>query len=123
MADGKDKKVKDLPYRGKKLAKGKVAELSVKDLEDLAEKFQGRNPHNKAIDALTIEDLQNLETVFGTIKSDLMIDAEDDGLPGVPTALDPDDWTITCCSCTPCCCCAAAEVDPFASSSTEALSA
>lgn len=119
-ADESNKKVKDLPFKGKAVANHKVADLTVKDLRDLEQKFQGRNPNNKKIDELDIEDLGNLEEVFGAIKQEAYVRAVKEGIPGVPTELDPEDWSISCCSCTPCCCCAAAEVDPFASSSTEA---
>lgn len=126
MPNGRDeeKKVKDLPLgKSKGLANKKVQDLSVKDLRDLEHKFQGNNPRNAKVDALSVEDLANLERVFQDYKQAALDRAMKEGPPGVPTPEDPEDWTVSCCSCTPCCCCAAAEVDPFASNATEARSA
>lgn len=126
MPNGKDdaKKVKDLDLgRAKGKANSKVQDLSVKDLRDLEQKFKGNNPRNAKVDSLSVEDLANLEEVFQDYKASALERARKEGPPGVPTEMDPDDWTVSCCSCTPCCCCAAAEVDPFASSATEARSA
>ena len=126
MPNGKDeahKKVKDLPFKGKAVANAKVADLTVQDLRDLEKKFKGEMPANKKLDSLTMEDYDNIEEVFGAVKREAFQRALREGPPGVPTEMDPDDWSISCCSCTPCCCCAAAEVDPFASSVTEARSA
>ncbi len=125
MPNGQDdqKKVKDLDLgKSKGLANQKVQDLSVKDLRDLEQKFQGRNPNNKKVDALSVEDLGNLERVFQDYKQAALERAIREGPPGVPTEMDPEDWTVSCCSCTPCCCCAAAEIDPVASSATEARS-
>lgn len=124
-ADAPGRKIKEIKDLGKARDKAnpKVRELSVKDLRDLESKFQGRDPKNSRVDALEIDDLNNLEEVFRDYKNAAFQRARAEGLPGVPTAEDPEDWTVSCCSCTPCCCCAAAEVDPFASSATEQRSA
>jgi hypothetical protein len=99
------------PHLGR--ATPKVRELTVQDLEDLETKFKGEDPGNPKVAELTLEDLQSLEEAFQGLRQDAARRAEREGLPG-PIPGEPDDWTITCCSCTPCCCCAAAEVDPFA---------
>jgi hypothetical protein len=96
-------------------ANPKVKDLSVKDLRDLEQKFKGRDPRNPKVEALQLEDLRNLEDVFQDFKERAYQRGQREGLPGVPTAAEPEDWSVSCCCCTPCCCCAAAEVDPFAS--------
>jgi len=91
----------------------KVRELTVADLEDLETKFKGQDPRNPKVAELSLEDLQSLEETFQGMRQDAARRAQQEGIPG-PTPEEPDDWSISCCSCTPCCCCAAAEVDPFA---------
>jgi len=90
-----------------------VRELTVQDLHDLETKFKGEATGNATVEALTVDDLQSLENVFQAQRQDAAKRAQREGAPG-PTEAEPIDWSISCCSCTPCCCCAAAEVDPFA---------
>jgi hypothetical protein len=97
-----------------KNATPKVRELTVGDLDDLATKFKGHDPGNPKVAALNLQDLQSLEASFQGLRQEAARRAQHEGVPGEPTPADPEDWSISCCSCTPCCCCAAAEVDPFA---------
>lgn len=83
----------------------KVAQLTVKDLNDLASEFNGIPTGNPKIKEFTLEDLQDLEGVFFEYKVAVMRQVQ----PGQGIA--GEEWRVSCCCCTPCCCCAAADVE------------
>ena len=88
----------------------RVADLSVKDLNDLAQEFQGVRSRNPNVARLTIQDMQDLEGVFMEYKLDAARQLQAQAsAQGVVSA----EWSISCCCCTPCCSCAAAEMEPI----------
>jgi hypothetical protein len=88
-----------------------VANLTVYDLQDLAARFQGVESSNPKIAQLSIQDLQDLEGIFYDYKMNTSKE-----LTAMASAQGEvsAEWSVSCCSCTPCCCCAAAEVNPVA---------
>jgi hypothetical protein len=105
----------DMPADVAGKATAKVADLTIADLNDLAERAAGTPVDNRDLDGLTADDIRSLEEVFEGAK--LAAAGQFKGL-GIAEGGEPlegeifDNWS--CCCCTPCCCCAAAEVDPFA---------
>jgi hypothetical protein len=85
----------------------KIAELTVEDLEDLASEFAGLDSGNSKVKDLTVEDIQDLEGVFFQFRAGALQKAA----TGDAGELE---WSISCCSCTPCCCCAAVDVEASA---------
>lgn len=90
-------------------ASPRVAELTVRDLNDLAAAFQGVEVRNPRISKLSVQDIQNIEEVFGEYKMRQL-----QKISTTVSRVDELAIDISCCCCTPCCCCAATEVDPFA---------
>ncbi len=82
----------------------RIAELTVEDLEDLASEFSGLDSGNNKVKDLTVEDIQDLEGVFFQFRAGALQKAASGGDGTL-------EWSISCCSCTPCCCCAAADVE------------
>ena len=82
----------------------KIAELTVEDLEDLASEFSGLDSGNQRVKDLSVEDIQDLEGVFFQFRAGALQKAA----TGAEGELE---WSISCCSCTPCCCCAAVDVE------------
>jgi hypothetical protein len=108
----KIKQMRDIPKEARNKAPKKVQELTVRDLEDLALKFQGAPTQNAVIDKLEVTDLQALEDVFASYKS-----TKAEALQEISSVAEIADieafCTESCCCCTPCCCCAAAVADPI----------
>lgn len=103
-------RVQDMNLGGaKRLATRRAAQLSVKDLNDLAAEFSGVPTSNASIAALSLEDLNSLEAVFTEVKIQTAKAARDAAASGAGAP----DVNVSCCSCTPCCCCAAADTMPF----------
>jgi hypothetical protein len=103
-------KVKDMNLGpSKQLATRRAAELTVKDLNDLAAEFSGVPSSNPKLSELTLEDLNSLEAVFTDVKIQTATAAREAALSGAAAPA----WNVSCCSCTPCCCCAAADTEPF----------
>jgi len=92
-----------------KLATPRAADLSVKDLNDLAAEFSGVPSSNPKLGQLSLEDLNSLEAVF----TDAKIQAAKTVRQAAVSGAGAPDVSVSCCSCTPCCCCAAAETAPF----------
>jgi hypothetical protein len=85
----------------------KIAALTVGDLEDLAAEFSGEDSGNPKVKELTVDDIQDLEGIFFQFRVR--------ALQRAATADEAElEWSISCCSCTPCCCCAAADVEATA---------
>jgi len=87
----------------------KVADLTVRDLNDLAAQFSGIPTHNPKVAKLTIEDMQDIEGIFLEYKLSAAVGVADLVRGRAPSA----SVDVSCCCCTPCCCCAAAEVEPI----------
>jgi len=104
--------MRDIPEETRATATEKVAELTVRDLDDLAVKLAGVPTFNPTIDELNIEDLRSLEELFQSYRQ-----AKLERLQGIETVGSMEaieDWCeYSCCCCTPCCCCAAADVNPI----------
>jgi hypothetical protein len=88
-----------------------VQELTVDDLNRLAEVASGSAQAEGPLAELTTEDIRSLDDAFAKAK----LEAADQlggklGQQGVSEEIF-DNWS--CCCCTPCCCCASADVDPF----------
>ncbi len=82
-----------------------VADLTVQDLEDLADEFAGVPSHNPRVSELSLEDIQDIEAVFFDFK--LAAGKELGRLGGAGELASVD---VSCCCCTPCCCCAATDM-------------
>ena len=84
----------------------KIAELTVRDLNDLALEFSGVPSKNEVVSNLSLDDIQDIEGVFYQFKvaagRDLVKKAGKGGKAG---SVD-----VSCCCCTPCCCCAATDM-------------
>jgi hypothetical protein len=102
-------RVRDMNLRSGNLATSRAAELSVKDLNDLAAEFSGVQTNNPRLPELSLEDLNSLEAVFTDVKIQAAMAAREAALSGAAAP----DWTVTCCCCTPCCSCAATDTTPF----------
>ena len=92
----------------------RVQELTINDLENLAQVARGGGGAAGAVAELTPEDIRSLEDSFREAKLQAA-DALARRAKG--QSLSPEEeeifWNWSCCCCTPCCCCAAADVDPF----------
>ena len=88
-----------------------VREMTVADLRDFERKMAGVPQRNPVVQKLTIEDIQGVEYLFGSVKEAALsrIAVSTDNLGDLAADVD-----VSCCCCTPCCCCAAADTDPFA---------
>jgi len=87
----------------------RTADLTVKDLNDLAAEFSGVASNNPKLPGLSLEDLNSLESVFADVKiqtARATREASASGA-GAPEGNPP------CCCCTPCCCCAATDTAPI----------
>jgi len=108
----KIKQMRDIPKSARDKASKKVQELAVRDLEDLALKFQGVPTQNETIDRLEVKDLRDLEDVFSSYKN-----TKAEALQEISSVAEIENieafCTESCCCCTPCCCCAAADADPI----------
>lgn len=86
-----------------------VADLTVQDLEDLADEFSGVPSNNRKVAELSLEDIQEIEAVFFEFK--VAAGKELAGLGGAGELASVD---VSCCCCTPCCCCAATDMSETA---------
>jgi len=94
----------------------KILTLTDLDLQDLATKVSTGTSNNPKVNSLTIQELQGIEYIFkdyreqklATIASSIG-DAQSLGAQSDFGA----EWSVSCCSCTPCCCCAAVDMNPF----------
>jgi hypothetical protein len=84
----------------------RVAKLTVRDLNDLADQFAGIPSSNPVVGELTIEDMQDIEGVFLEFK----LNTARDLAQGQAELVSVD---VSCCCTCPCCCCAASDVDPI----------
>lgn len=113
-------KVAEMGFPADKLAKAsdKVKNLTVKDLRDMDKVFSsGELVKNAAVQNLSQQDLKTLEDLFGTYRQQVLNAFANKPSLGASFSAKGDleaEWSVSCCSCTPCCCCAAAETDPFA---------
>jgi hypothetical protein len=104
------RRIRDMSLGGaKRLATQRAAELTVKDLNDLAAEFSGVQTNNPTLPQLSLEDLNSIEAVFTEVKINTAKAAREAAASGAGAP----DVNVSCCSCTPCCCCAAAETEPF----------
>jgi hypothetical protein len=123
--------IRELGAENLKKATPKVKQLQVKDLEDLARRFQGVEVENSKLDKLQVQDFKSLEDVFQGYKQrqlQVALKAKPAKAPvkggGNGGGGGAGGCGINvCCCCTPCCCCAAASVDPFAPEEAVALTA
>jgi len=86
----------------------KVADLTVRDLNDLAAEFSGIPTKNPKVAELSLEDIQDIESVFFEFKVAAGRDLAQLGRNDL-AAVD-----VSCCCCTPCCCCAATDMSETA---------
>ncbi len=86
----------------------KVASLTVKDLNDLADAFNGIPTSNPVVAELTLEDLKDIEDVFFEYKLAVGRDMQRPlkGGQGIGVA----DVSVSSCCSTPCSCCAAVDM-------------
>jgi hypothetical protein len=113
-AAGGRKKVKSLEPSIFNKATPRVQELTIDDLNKLANVANERAEPSGPIAELTAEDLRSLDEAFHEARLQaadrLARKLKGEGLSDEEQELF-DNWS--CCCCTPCCCCAAADVDPF----------
>lgn len=83
-----------------------VADLTVQDLEDLADEFSGVPSHNRKVSELSLDDIRDIESVFFEFK---VAAGKELAGGGDLAAVD-----VSCCCCTPCCCCAATDMSETA---------
>jgi hypothetical protein len=85
----------------------KIASLTVKDLNDLADAFNGIPTNNPVVAELTLEDLKDIEDVFFEYKLAVGRDMQRPirGGHGIGVA----DVSVSSCCSTPCSCCAAVD--------------
>ena len=81
-----------------------IADLTVRDLNDLAAEFSGVPTNNSKVSQLSLEDIQDIESVFFDFKVAAGRDLARGGRDNL-AAVD-----VSCCCCTPCCCCAATDM-------------
>jgi BMFP domain-containing protein YqiC len=86
----------------------RIADLTVRDLNDLAAEFSGVPTNNPKVAALSLEDIQDIESVFFDFKVAAGKDLAQIG-KGQLASVD-----VSCCCCTPCCCCAATDMSESA---------
>jgi hypothetical protein len=124
--------IKELGADNLKKATPKVKQLQVKDLEELARRFQGVDVQNSKLDKLELDDFKSLEDVFQGYKHKALEQASRAKPARAPvkstnggggTGGAGGCGVNVCCCCTPCCCCAAAAVDPFAPEEAVAVGA
>lgn len=84
----------------------KIRDLTVHDLNDLADEFSGIPTNNPRVSDLTLEDIQDLEGVFFEFK----VATGRDMIASARAAQRETTVDVSCCCCTPCCCCAAADM-------------
>ena len=113
---GRGRKIKSLNPKVFGQATPKVQELTVDDLNKLAQVAEGSAAPSGAIADLTAADLKSLDEAFYQARlqaADMLARRlqDDQGLTDEEQEIF-NNWS--CCCCTPCCCCAAADVDPFA---------
>jgi hypothetical protein len=111
---GGGRKVKSLDPRIFSKATPKVQELTVDDLNKLADVANQRAQPEGAVAQLTAEDLRSLDEAFHEARlqaADML--ARRLGGQGLSAEEEEIFNNWSCCCCTPCCCCAAADVDPF----------
>lgn len=87
----------------------KVADLTVRDLNDLAAEFSGVPTNNPKVAELSLEDIQDIEGVFYEFKVAAGRDLARLGGKNELASVD-----VSCCCCTPCCCCAATDMSESA---------
>jgi hypothetical protein len=95
----------------------RVLDLTVLDLQDIADEIAGLDSFNPKAKAINAKDLQDIESIFNGAKGKGI-----QSRGGPQGAAEPEifgGWS--CCCCTPCCCCAATEVDPFQEPVAEAF--
>jgi hypothetical protein len=109
------RKLKDLDPKAFGKITPRARELTVNDLNYLAQfAVAGGQPPGKLAD-IDAEDLRSLEEAFYKARLQAADELAQKLDPSGVAAEDQeifDNWS--CCCCTPCCCCAAADVDPFA---------
>jgi hypothetical protein len=108
-------KVSDLGFSPAKLKKAgtRVANLTIRDLDELAVTFAGGEIFNPKVRALDFQDLKNLEELFRDQRDAVLraVGGMPEGLEGIELL---KQISVSCCSCTPCCCCTAAtDTHPF----------
>lgn len=86
-----------------------IADLTVQDLEDLADEFSGVPSNNPKVSELSLDDIQEIEAVFFDFKV-----AAGKELAGLGGRGDLTSVDVSCCCCTPCCCCAATDMSETA---------
>lgn len=113
-AGGRGRKLKSLNPQVFGRATPRVQELTVEDLDKLAQVATSGAEPSGAVAELTAEDIRSLDDTFQEAKVQAA-DALARRLRG--ESLSPEEeeifWGWSCCCTTPCCCCAAADVDPF----------
>ena len=113
-AAGSGRKVRSLNPQVFGNATPRVQELTVADLESLAQVARGAGTPSGALAELTADDIRSLEESFREAK---LQQADALARRAKGQTLSPEEeeifWGWSCCCCTPCCCCAAADVDPF----------
>jgi len=103
-------RVRDMQLGGSlRLATPQAADLSVKDLNDLAAEFSGVPSSNPKLGQLSLQDLNSIEAVF----TDAKIQAAKAVRAAAASGAGAPDVSVSCCCCTPCCSCAASEPVPF----------
>jgi hypothetical protein len=113
---GRGRKIRSLNPRIFGKASPRVQELTVEDLNKLAQVAHGSAAPSGVITDLSADDLRSLDDAFHEARlqaADLLARRLNDD-----QSLTDEEQEIfnnwSCCCCTPCCCCAAADVDPFA---------
>jgi hypothetical protein len=99
------------PEEVKRRITPEIADLTVRDLNDLASAFAGLEVHNPKVVRLRAEDIRSIDEVFADFKANAVSRLSQDAF-----AVGEVSVEVSCCCCCPCCCCccAAADVDPFA---------
>jgi hypothetical protein len=111
---GGGRKVKSLDPKIFGKATERVQELTVDDLNQLAQVANQSARPTGNVAELTSEDLRSLDNAFHEARlqaADLL--ARRLGGEGLSEEEEEIFNNWSCCCCTPCCCCAAADVDPF----------
>ena len=113
-AAGGGRKVKSLNPQVFGKATPRVQELTVSDLDKLAQVATGGESATGTLAELTAEDIRSLDDAFRDAKVQAA-DALSRRLKGETLSPEEEEifWGWSCCCTTPCCCCAAADVDPF----------
>jgi hypothetical protein len=85
----------------------KIASLTVKDLNDLADAFNGIPTNNRVVGELTLEDLKDIEDVFFEYKLAVGRDMQRPYRSG--QGIGAAGVSVSSCCSTPCSCCAAVD--------------